>query len=98
MRPRRIRLADGGGGPRHRAGGDGCREHWQRNARLLLQRPIDTHLRGGTRRAYVELRAALVLNPKIISHATMDTTMYMVEHGTVFPSGKIGARPSRFWS
>ena len=55
-------LAGGrGGNPGIGLGSDGFREHWQRNARQLLQRPLETHLCRGTPRAYLELRAALVL-------------------------------------
>lgn len=49
------------GNPGVGLGSDGFREHWQSNARQLLQRPLNTYLRDGTPRAYVELRAALVL-------------------------------------
>ncbi len=49
------------GNPGVGLGSDGFREHWQRNARQLLQLPLDAYLRGGTPQAYLELRAALVL-------------------------------------
>ncbi len=49
------------GNPGIGLGADGFREHWRRSARRLLHCPLDTYLRGGTKRAYVELRAALVL-------------------------------------
>jgi hypothetical protein len=56
------------GNPGVGLGNDGFREHWQKSARQLLERPLDMHLSGGTPRAYLELRAALVL---ILLHDTV---------------------------
>jgi hypothetical protein len=42
-------------------GSAGFREYWRRQVKQLLDHPLDTHLSGDTQRAYVELRAALVL-------------------------------------